>query len=328
MAGGILVVAEEKNGKLRKSGLEAVSAARGLADQHSTDVVALLIGGAPEGAAQTLAQAGADTVLVGQADGLDGYSTEGYTRAIVQAAKEQESHLVLLSATGLGRDVAPRVAAALDAGMASDCTGMSIVDDHLELVRPVFAGKAYVTLRLDTPVKVVTLRPNVFSVGEPDAGRSAEATEFAVGLEETDLRAKLVEVVKSQSEKPDLTEADIIVSGGRGMKGPEHWSVIEALADELGAVLGASRAVVDSGWRPHSEQVGQTGKTVQPSLYFAIGISGAIQHLAGMRTSKCIVAINKDPEAPIFKVADFGIVGDLFDVVPALTEEVRKLKAE
>ena len=328
MAGGILVVAEEKGGKLRKSCLEATSAARGLAEEASSDVVALLIGAAPDGAAEALARAGADTVLVGKADGLDGYSTEGYTRAIVQAAKEQSSHLVLLSATAMGRDVGPRVAAALEAGMASDCTGMSIVDGKLELVRPVFAGKAYTTLRIETPVQVVTLRPNVFPVGEPDAGRSAAPADLAVGLEGTDLRAKLVEVVKGQSDKPDLTEADVIVSAGRGMKGPEHWGVIEALAEAVGGVIGASRAVVDSGWRPHSEQVGQTGKTVQPSLYFAIGISGAIQHLAGMRTSKCIVAVNKDAEAPIFKVADYGIVGDLFEVVPALTEEIKKIKAE
>ncbi|MCZ6602219.1 MAG: electron transfer flavoprotein subunit alpha/FixB family protein [Planctomycetota bacterium] len=326
MAEKILVVADVKGGKLRKSSFEVTAQASRVAAGLSTEVTALVIGKGMEGAAAELAGYGAAEVLVAGGDVFDSYSSGAYTRAVLEACRQVSPKVIFLPASALGRDIASAVAAGLGAGMASDCTGCEVRDGKIELVRPIYAGKAYITFTLDADVQVITLRPNVFAPGEPDASRSVDVTSLEVGPDEKDQRAKVVEIIKGASEKPDLTEADIIVSGGRGMKGPEHWPVIEALAEALDAVLGASRAVVDSGWRPHSEQVGQTGKTVSPGLYVAVGISGAIQHLAGMRTSRCIVAINKDPEAPIFKIADYGIVGDLFDVVPALTEAVKGLE--
>ena len=328
MAGKILVVAEAKGGKLRKSAAEGVSQASRVAEGLSWGVIALVIGNGNEAVAGELCPYGAEEVFTVSGDAYQSYSTAAYTRAVLTLCQKEGPEMVLFPASAQGRDLAPAVAAGLKGGMASDCTGLEVKDGQIEFVRPVFAGKAYITLHLDSKVKVATLRPNVFSAGEPDGSRATKVTPLDVVVEEGDLRVKLLEVIKSASEKPDLTEADIIVSGGRGLKGPENFHIIEALANELGGVVGVSRAVVDSGWRPHSEQVGQTGKTVSPSLYIACGISGAIQHLAGMQTSGCIVAINKDPEAPIFKIADYGIVGDLFEVVPALTEAVKTLKAE
>jgi electron transfer flavoprotein alpha subunit len=209
--------------------------------------------------------------------------------------------------------------------MAQDCTVFAVEDGNLVATRPIYAGKAYarVTFENSWP-QMATARPKVMDINEPDKSRSAEVLDAAFSLDDGALKTKIVDVLKDESGKVDLTEADKIVSGGRGMKGPENYKILEDLADLIGATVGASRSAVDAGWRPHSDQVGQTGKVVSPGLYIACGISGAIQHLAGMSTSKVIVAINKDADAPIFQKADYGVVGDLFDVVPALTEEVKK----
>jgi electron transfer flavoprotein alpha subunit len=227
----------------------------------------------------------------------------------------------------MGKDLAPRVAARLGAGLATDCTALRAEGGQLVATRPIYAGKVLAEVTWDKPPAVASLRPKIFEPAPPDAARSAAVEMFPAPVAEADLRVRTVEVKAAAQGQVDLTEAEVIVSGGRGMKGPEGYGVLEELAAALGGVVGASRAAVDAGWRPHGDQVGQTGKTVSPRLYVACGISGAIQHLAGMSGSRCVVAINKDPDAPIFKVADYGLVGDLFEIVPALAGEVRKLNA-
>jgi electron transfer flavoprotein alpha subunit len=275
-----------------------------------------------------LAHYGADKVISAQHELLSSYSTEGYCATAVQAAQKLQPRFILGSASAMGRDLLPRVAARLGVGLAQDCIEARIIEgQQLECVRPIYAGKAYARVRLMMSPGMATLRPNVFSLGAPDAGRNAETETFVPELSAGQIRASVKEVRVSAGQKVELTEANIIVSGGRGMKGPENFPLVQELADALGGAMGASRAAVDAGWIDHQHQVGQTGKTVSPTLYIACGISGAIQHLAGMSSSKYIVAINKDPEAPIFSVADYGIVGDLFAVVPALTQAVKNLKS-
>jgi len=323
MAQGVLVFIEERDGKVKKPSLEALSAARKLADQLGEKVTALRVGAGD--ASENLAAYGADRVVTASHELLQSYSTEAFAATVAQAVKNEQPRFVLGSASAMGRDFLPRVAAKLGVGLAQDCIELAIADGQLECVRPIYAGKAYAKVKLLLEPAIATLRPNVFALGAPDAGRSAEAVAFAPELGADKVRASVKEVKTAAGQKLELTEANIIVSGGRGMKGPENFPVIEQLADALGAAVGASRAAVDAGWIDHTHQVGQTGKTVSPTLYVACGISGAIQHLAGMSSSKYIVAINKDPEAPILSIADYGIVGDLFAVVPALTEEVKKL---
>lgn len=326
MAQGVLVFVEEREGKIKKTSLEALSAARRLADELKESVVALRMGAGDPSI--DLAQYGADKVLSARHDLLNSYSTEGYCAVVVQVAQKAQPRVILGAASAMGRDLLSRVAARLRVGLAQDCVEMRLVDGpELECVRPVFAGKAYSRVRLLMTPAMATLRPNVFSLGAPAEGRSAEKEDFAPELNASQIRATVKEVKAAAGQKVELTEANIIVSGGRGMKGPENFPIVEQLADALGGAMGASRAAVDAGWIDHQRQVGQTGKTVSPTLYIACGISGAIQHLAGMSSSKYIVAINKDPDAPIFSVADYGIVGDLFTVVPALTEAVKKLKS-
>jgi electron transfer flavoprotein alpha subunit len=239
-------------------------------------------------------------------------------------AQKINADIILFSNTALGKDLAPRVAVKLNAGIAADCTELNFDNNEYKAIRPIFAGKALAEVKINSAVKVFVLRPNVFPAGD----NSGDLAEVSIeNVDSPNLSVKVIEVKKAEG-KLDVAEANIIVSGGRGMKGPEHFHLVEELADAIGeAACGASRAVVDAGWRPHGEQVGQTGKTVSPNLYIALGISGAIQHLAGMRSSKYIVAINKDKDAPIFQAADYGIVGDVFEVVPALIEEIKKLKA-
>jgi electron transfer flavoprotein alpha subunit len=326
MAQGILVFIEEREGKVKKTSLEALYAARKLADELKENVIAMRIGSGDPSV--DLAQYGADKIIAAQHDLLQSYSAEGYCAALAQAAKNIQPRLLLGSAGAMGRDFLPRVAARLGVGLAQDCIEARWADgQQFECVRPIYAGKAYAKARLLMSPAMATLRPNVFSLGAPDASRTAETETFVPDLNASQIRASVKETKVSAGQKIELTEANIIVSGGRGMKGPENFPIVEQLADALGGALGASRAAVDSGWIDHRHQVGQTGKTVSPTLYIACGISGAIQHLAGMSSSKYIVAINKDPDAPIFNLADYGIVGDLFEVVPALTKAVKDLKS-
>lgn len=319
----ILAVAEQRNGQFKKTAFEVVKAASTIAEKTSGEVVALVIGNSIAAIAPQLGGFGASKVVVVEDPRLELYSTTAYSTIIAAVAKAENAEVVLIPASEMGKDAAPRVSIKLEAGLASGCTALTVDGNTVKATRPVFAGKGLVDVVINTAVKVFTLRPNVFTAGN-SSGAAATVEAFTIGLADSDFGAKVTEV-KLSSGKKDVAEADIIVSGGRGMKGPEHFGLIEDLAGSLGAAVGASRAVVDAGWRPHDEQVGQTGKTVSPSLYVAVGISGAVQHLAGMSSSKYIVAINKDKDAPIFTVADYGIVGDAFEVLPAMTAEVKKL---
>lgn len=328
MAKGIWIFVEHRNGNIKKVTYELLNAGRKLADQTGEAVSALLFGEGVSGLAATLGEYGADKIYLADDAGLAQYTTDSYSKVLSELIKENQPSVVLIGCTVLGRDLAARVAQKVATGLMSDCTGMELNDGQLVFVRPIYAGKAFVKAVCPElrPV-MATIRPNVLSPGQPQSGRAAEVVHVPVRLEKADLRQVIKEVILQVSTRPELTEANIIVSGGRGMKGPENYKILEELADVLGAAVGASRAAVDSGWIPQSFQVGQTGKTVSPTLYIACGISGSTMHLAGMSSSKCIVAINKDPEADIFKVADYGIVGDLFEVVPILTEEFKKLLA-
>lgn len=329
MAKGIMVVVEQRNLQIRKVSFELLSEARKVADQTSESVVAVVLGQGIDELVPALAAAGADKVIVVDDAKLADYTTGAYTSVLNKIIRKEEPQAVLIGNTAVGKDLAPRLAQRLGVGAASDCTGMEIdAANFLAFKRPVYAGKAFAHVTSNVRPIMATIRPNTFPLTPPDASRQAEVVKEAAEIDQADLAAILKEVAIAASKRPELTEANIIVSGGRGMKGPENYVILEALADVIGAAVGASRAAVDSGWKEHKFQVGQTGKTVAPTLYIACGISGAIQHLAGMGSSKFIVAINKDPEANIFNVADYGIVGDLFEVVPLLTEEFKKLVSE
>jgi electron transfer flavoprotein alpha subunit len=319
--GAIVTYAEHRDGKLRRPSLEAVSEARRLAEPLKASVHAVLVGSGIEGLASELGGHGADAVHVFDQAELGAYATEPYARALAQVVGAEKPAVVLVPFTAMGRDLAPHVAARVGAGLASDCVALTVKDGRLEARRPMYAGKAYATVRWEGEPQMATLRPNVFPVGPADAARKAEVKKETV---DTSARAKVTAVHATAAGKVELTEAQIIVSGGRGLKGPENFHLIESLASAMGAAVGASRAVVDAGWVDHQYQVGQTGKTVSPTLYVACGISGAIQHLAGMSSSKYIVAINKDADAPIFKVANYGVVGDLFELLPKLTEAAKR----
>jgi electron transfer flavoprotein alpha subunit len=326
MASKILVFAEGRDGKFKKGALECLTEAQKIKGALGGGDVTAVVIGAPgmKAAAASLGAPGADRVICATTDWLASYNGDAYSRILVQAIKQESPAVVFIAASLDGKDLGPRVAAQLDVGLAADVTGVTVEGGKLSITRPVYAGKAYAQLELKTTPAVVSVRPNTFPVEQKGAAGKVE--DLAIALKPEELGATVVEVKAAKSEKADLTEAERIVSGGRGMKDPANFKILEELAAEIGATVGASRAVVDAGWRPHSDQVGQTGKTVSPNLYIAVGISGAIQHLAGMATSKCIVAINKDKDAQIFKVADYGVVGDLFDVVPRMTAEVKKIK--
>ena len=319
----ILVFVEQREGKLRAVSREALGAASQIAGTLGGPVVGVCAAAVDPGLA-TLG--GAERALLATQSGFGHYDAAGYTAAVVAAIEKVKPVAVIFAGSALGRDLAPRVAARCGVGLASDCTALAVDGGALVATRPVFAGKAVQRIAFTKSPAMVTLRPKMFAPAAAGGATAVEPLEFAYDAAAS-ARAVVKEVSESSGGKVDLTEAEIIVSGGRGLKGPENFPLVEQLAEALGATVGASRAVVDAGWRPHSDQVGQTGKTVSPKLYVAVGISGAIQHLAGMSSSRCIVAINKDPEAPIFKVADYGVVGDLFEVVPALTEAVKKLNA-
>jgi electron transfer flavoprotein alpha subunit len=320
---GVLAVLEQRDRSLKGVSDEVVTAARALGDQLESPVHAMVIG--PSGIdGQQAARFGAEQIIIVEHDDLSYYQGSVYAAAITERARAGAYAVVLLSATAMGKDLAPRVAAQLDCPLVGDATGIDATNG-LEVTRPAYSGKALYRIAITKQPCVISVRPNVFTPQENN--RSPEIVrQSAPNVTGTD-RAKTVAVKESEAGRLDVAEASIVVSGGRGLREPSNFKLLEDLADAIGSTaVGASRAVVDAGWRPHADQVGQTGKTVSPQLYIAVGISGAVQHLAGMRTSKVIVAINKDKDAPIFKVADYGIVGDLFEIVPRLTEEVRKLR--
>jgi electron transfer flavoprotein alpha subunit len=317
----VLAFAEQRENKFKKSSFETVRAARSIADQLGMGFAALVIGNGVASLAGQLGAYGANRVIVVDDPNLEQHSNTAYAKVIAGVAKDDGAVIVFLPASQMGKDLAPRVAVKLDAGLASDCIALNVEGGDIIATRPIYAGKALLDVKVKTPAKVFTLRPNVFPATREEGTAAVE--QRSVVLAPTDFGSRVTST-KVVSGRPDVTEADIIVSGGRGVKGPEHFILIEELASALGAAVGASRAVVDAGWRPHDEQVGQTGKTVSPTLYIACGISGAVQHLAGMSSSRYIVAINKDKDAPIFQVADYGIAGDLFEVVPELTQQLKQ----
>jgi electron transfer flavoprotein alpha subunit len=301
-----------------------------MADTLGEELCAVIMGESVESLADQFAPYGADKVYVVENAALKDYTTGGSAKALVDLVKQHEPSMLLGGATVMGKDLFPRVAARLDTGLAVDCTDIKLGEgNQFVATRPMYAGKAYAEVGFsDATPKMASIRPNVLIPSEPDTSRTAEIIKVAPEIGPEDSKVKIVEVLKVAGEKVDLTEAEVIIAGGRGMKGPENFKMLEEMAGVLNATVGASRAAVDAGWKDQADQVGQTGKVVAPNLYIACGISGAIQHFAGMGTSKYIVAINKDPEAVIFGKCDYGICDDLFKVVPKLNEEIKKLKQE
>jgi electron transfer flavoprotein alpha subunit len=318
---------ETRGGELRKVAFEAVTAARRAADADGGGEVHALVLGAPGIAskAEALGRCGADVIVVVEHAGLERYNPEVAAGTAAERLRAGQYRAAFFSASAEGRDLAPRVAAKLGVGLASDVTAFEIQGDSLLAQHPAYTGKIIVTLRLTGTPAIVSLRPGATPAAEHPVTARIERAEPAADPAAS--RVVVTELVQQTGAKLDLGEAPVIVSGGRGLRAAENFSLIEQLADAFGnAAVGATRAVTDDGWRPATDQIGQTGRVVSPDLYVAIGISGAIQHLAGMRTAKTIVAINKDKDAPIFKVADYGLVGDLFEILPRLTEEVRKVR--
>lgn len=320
----ILVLTEIRDGKLKNINHEVFSAAKKLADQTNSNVSALLLGASVESLSEIPGKYGIEQVLVVEDPKLEKYSPDCYAAAASEVAKQKQATVILMGATNMAKDLMARVAYNLDTTLAQDIVDYKVNGDQISFVRPLYAGKIFAEVQIASSPQMASIRPKSFDATENPVSVNVEK----ISLDLPDPLVTVDEVITSEGGKLDVTEADIIVSGGRGMKGPENWHVLEDLAKVMGAALGCSRPVSDEGWRDHGEHIGQTGKTVSPTLYIACGISGAIQHLAGISSSKYIVAINKDPEAPIFNAADYGIVGDLFEVVPALTEEVKKVKGE
>ena len=321
----VLAYAEVRDGVVGRPSLEAMTLARRLAGELGGEAHALAVG--PEGtaaASAALADFGAEHIFVAEAADLALAQPDIAAAAVGRVVESGAYGAVIFAATAQGRDIAPRAGARLGRGVASEVIECEVAEGGIVVRRPMYAGKAIATLRFNEAPAVMTIRANVFA----PAKRTASGEVSRLDVDGTAGRVRTVAVEQGDRDRLDVSEATIVVSGGRGMQGPENWPLLEALVEALGdeAALGASRAVVDAGWRPHGEQVGQTGKTVSPNLYFAVGISGAIQHLAGMRTAKVIVAINRDADAPIFGVADYGLVGDVFEVVPALTEAVGEVR--
>ncbi|HQF42791.1 MAG TPA: electron transfer flavoprotein subunit alpha/FixB family protein [Ignavibacteriaceae bacterium] len=322
MANKVLSVIEQREGIIKKISYEAVSVGVSLAKELNLEFEAVVIGSEIEGLSNLGNYGAAKITHLKNAD-LHNFSSSAYSELTSNYAKEVNASVIILGNTSFGNELTPRIAVKLNSACIVDCINLTVEGDEIIATRPVYAGKAYIKSKLHSDVKIYTIRPNVFKAEKV----SDQSPEIKVEeISNPNLKTKVVAYKKSEG-KLDVAEANIIVAGGRGMKGPEHFNLIESLAEVLGAAVGASRAVVDAGWRPHSEQVGQTGKTVSPSLYIACGISGAIQHLAGMSSSKYIVAINKDKDAPIFSIADYGIAGDVFEILPVLTEEIKKIKS-
>ncbi len=315
---GILVFVEQRKSEIRNASLQALSEAK----RQGGAVSAVLPGSGIGEAAAGLGAWGADKIYVADDPNLDLYSSDGYAEVVVKAVEQAQPSAIFFAGTAMGRDLAPTVAARLGVGAIPDAVGLELDGETFSVRRPVYSGKATTTADTagNTP-QVISLRPNVFAA-EESAGAGEVVALDGLSLS---IRAVVKELLEAEGGELDVAEADVIVAGGRGIKGPENFALIKSLADALGGAVGASRAAVDAGWIEHSHQVGQTGKVVSPSLYVAAGISGAIQHLAGMSSSKVIVAINKDPDAPIFKIADYGIVGDLFDVIPPMVDAIKAL---
>jgi electron transfer flavoprotein alpha subunit len=322
MTDKLLAFLEQREGKLKRAAFETAAEAFKLAKELNLESEAVVIGSDIENISD-VSKYGINKIAHFKNPELNNYSSSAYSKIISDYAKEISAKCLIFSNTSLGKDLAPHVAIKINAGILMDCIGLEIENNEILATRPIYAGKALLDVKLNSEIKVFTIRPNVFKAiaVENNGNPEIEVKE----INSPNLKTKVIDTTKSDG-KLDVAEADIIVSGGRGLKGPENFHLIEELAESLGAAIGASRAVVDAGWRPHEEQVGQTGKTVSPTLYIACGISGAIQHLAGMSSSKYIVAINKDKDAPIFNIADYGIAGDAFEILPALTKEIKESK--
>lgn len=327
---GVWVFAEQRDHKLMPVAIELLGEGRKIADGLKTELTAVCLGEKEaEKIAPELIAYGADKVIFVHHPELKTYRTESYTKVITDLVKERKPEIILLGATHIGRDLGPRLSCRLGTGLTADCTKLGIDETEKILLqtRPAFGGNIMATII--TPnhrPQIATVRPGVMEKPAKNLTKKGNIEVIAAELESADIRTTVLEIIKEANKCVNLEEADIIVSGGRGLGKPEGFKLIEELANELGGVVGASRATVDAGWISHDHQVGQTGKTVRPKLYIACGISGAIQHLAGMQNAKCIIAINKNADAPIFQVADFGIVGDLYKVIPILIDELRKLK--
>lgn len=320
---GVWVFAEQREGKLLNVSIELIGEGRKIADELDTELTAILLGKDVDDLSKQLIKYGADNVLYGESELLQIYTTDGYTKVICDLIKERKPEIMLIGATNIGRDLGPRISARIHTGLTADCTRLEVDKENRRLLqtRPAFGGNLMATIICPNHrPQMSTVRPGVMEKAKYDESRLGNIEKFVPNLREEDIKAKVLEVVKEAKAQVKLEEANIIVSGGRGLGNPEGFKLIEQLAEKLGAVVGASRATVDAGWIDQSHQVGQTGKTVRPTLYIACGISGAIQHLAGMQESEVIVAINKDKNAPIFKIADYGVVGDVYEVLPELIE--------
>lgn len=329
MSKNIYVFVEQRDGKTQKVAFELIGKARELASDLGQDVYGLVVGSNVAGLADELIARGADGVVMVDDPMLAEYVTEPYAKAVAAVIKEKDPEVVLFGATSIGRDLAPRVSARIHTGLTADCTGLDIAEDTklLMMTRPAFGGNIMATIACpDHRPQMATVRPGVMKALAADETRKGTVEKLDVPFTDADMNIKILEVVKSEKESVDITEAKILVSGGRGIGSPEAFGKLESLAKVLGGEVSSSRANVDAGWISHEKQVGQTGKTVRPDLYVACGISGAIQHLAGMEGSEFIVAINKDDMAPIFDVADLGIIGDLHVIVPKLEEAIKKYK--
>lgn len=331
MSKNLWVFIETDEGKAKNVGYELLNPGRAMADKLGEELVAVVLGDNVADVAKDAIAYGADKVILVEGQEYKTYNTDAATYAMVELIGKYQPSIVLYGATNNGRDLGPRVACTVKTGLTADCTGLDIDQETRLLMstRPTFGGNLMATIACpDHRPQMSTVRPGVFKKRAYDESRTGEVIREDLHIDPAKIRVHLVERVKEVAEAVNLEEADIIVSGGRGLKSAENFKLVQELAEVLGGVVGASRAAVDADWIPHAHQVGQTGKTVAPKIYIAVGISGAIQHLAGMSGSDTIVAINKDPSAPIFGVADYGIVGDLFEVVPALIKEIRAKKGE
>ena len=328
---GVWVFAEQREGRLMNVAIELLGEGRKLADEIGTTLSAVLLGENVSSLTKDLIAYGADTVYVADDPALKNYTTDSYTKVIYDAIQKYLPEIVLYGATHIGRDLGPCLSVQCETGLTADCTKLTIdpVDKKIQQTRPAFGGNLMATIVCpEHRPQMSTVRPGVMEKAAYDAGRTGEVIPLEVNLTEKDMRTQVLEIVKDLGEQVSLTDAKIIVSGGMGLGKPEGFDLIRQLADKLGGVVGSSRACVDAGWIPHSYQVGQTGTTVKPRIYIACGISGAIQHVAGMKESDYIVAINKNESAPIFEIADYGIVGDLYEVIPALIEALDSKKED